>query len=200
METVELGDVRIHVVTAWPGLPGESDRVARELSRLDPALILADLDTEDALALQRVAAEPRPRFAPTFIDALFEEELARRFTATGDTPAEHPFLGAARVARNRKAGFLPLRPHATPPGFFARRRARKAVAAIAPGKPEDFVPAYARALAREAAWDPVEDARAAQPRLRRALDDGRGPLVALVQAHRAPALLKQIRETRSVRA
>jgi hypothetical protein len=199
METVELGDVRVHVVTTWPGLPGESDRVARELGRLDPAVLLADLDTEDALRLQKGAGEPRPRFEPSFVDALFQEEVARRFS-DGKTPAEHPFLGAARVARNRKAGFLPLRPQGKAPGFFARRRARRAALEVQAGSVEAFAPAFAEAMKREAVWDAAEDATSAQPRLRRALEEGRGPLVALVQAHRAPQMVEALRASRRMRA
>lgn len=199
METVELGDVRLHVVTTWPGLAGESDRVAREVSRLDPALVLADLDTEDALRLQQASGQRQPRFEPSFLDALFQAEVARRFS-DGDVPSEHPFLGAARVVRNRKATFLPLRPRAEGLGFFARRRARKAAAAIPPTKVEDFGAAFASALTREGLWDAAGDVAASEPRVRRALDEGRGPLAVLVQAHRAPALLAQLRSVRRPRA
>lgn len=198
METVELGDVRLHVVTTWPGLSGEADRIAREVSRLDPALLLADLDTEDALRLQQAAGERQPRFEPGFLDALFQEEVARRY-ANGDIPHEHPLLGAARVARNRKATFLPMRPKGTQPGFFARRRARKAAQAIPDVRIEAFGPAFAAAMTKAVAWDPAADVAAGEPRVRRALEDGRGPLVALVQAHRAGALLDQLHNVRRTR-
>lgn len=199
METVELGGVRVHVVTTWPGLSGEADRVAREVSRLDPALVLADLGTEDALRLQQAAALPRPVFEASFVDALFEEEVARRYAEKGPH-GEHPFLGAARVARNRKATFLPLRPQAEAPGWFARRRARKAALAIAPCTVEEFGGRFARAMHEAGVWDSAQDVASAEPRVRRALEEGRGPLVALVQAHRAPALVEQLRSTRRVRA
>lgn len=199
METVELGDVRVHVVTTWPGLAGESDRVAREVGRLDPALLLADLDTEDALRLQKGASDARPRFEPSFVDALFQSEVARRFS-DGKTPTEHPFLGAARVARNRKASFVPLRPQGKAPGFFARRRARRAASELQAGAIEAFGAAFAQAMAREGVWDPAADAEAAAPRLRRALEEGRAPLVALVQAHRAPQLVEALRGSRRPRA
>jgi hypothetical protein len=195
METVELGDVRLHVVTTWPGLSGEADRVAREVSRLDPALVLADLDTESALRLQVASGDAKVRFEPAFLDALFEQEVARRFTEAGPH-GEHPFLGAARVARNRKATFLPLRPKGDAPGFFARRRARKAALAIPDCKVEAFAPAFSAAMASAGAWDPAKEVASCQPRVRRALEEGRGPLVVLVQAHRAPALVEQLRATR----
>ena len=200
METVELGDVRLHVVTTWPGLPGEADRVAREVSRLDPALVLADLDTESALRLQKASGDARSRFEPSFLDALFEQEVARRFSQAAGPHAEHPFLGAARVARNRKATFLPLRPAGKDPGFFARRRARKAALAIPEGKVEAFAPAFCAAMAEARAWDPAQEIDACEPRVRRALEEGRGPLVVLVQAHRAPALVERLRATRRIRA
>lgn len=200
METVELGDVRLHVVTTWPGLPGEADRVAREVSRLDPALVLADLDTESALRLQQASGDAKGRFEPSFLDALFEEEVARRFSQAAGPRAEHPFVGAARVARNRKATFLPLRPKGDEPGFFARRRARKAALAIPQGAVEAFAPAFSAAMASARAWDPAREVASCEPRVRRALEEGRGPLVVLVQAHRAPALVEQLRATRRIRA
>lgn len=198
METVELGDVRLHVVTTWPGLSGEADRVAREVSRLDPALLLADLDTEGALRLQ-AAAGAKGAFEPAFLDALFEAEVARRYSS-GGPPGEHPFLGAARVARNRRSSFLPLRPKADEPGFFTRRRARKAALAIPACTVEDFGPAFAEAMVRVDAWDPAAEVASSEARVRRALEEGRGPLVALVQAHRAPRYLDQLRATRRIRA
>lgn len=199
METVELGDVRLHVLTTWPGLSGESDRVAREVARLDPALVLADLDTDAALRLQHAAGQAKGAFEPAFLDALFQGEVARRF-ADAAPPGEHPFLGAARIVRNRKASFLPLRPSAAEPGFFARRRARKAALAIPSCTVERFGPAFAEAMAGADAWDPAADVASSEARVRRALEEGRGPLVALVQAHRAPAYVDQLRSTRRIRA
>lgn len=196
METVELGDVRLHVLTTWPGAPGESDRVAREVARLDPAVLLADLDTEDALRLQKAHGDGAKPYEPGFVDDLFQREIARRY-AKGDSPSEHPFVGAARVARTRKATFLPLRP--TPHkkiGFFARRRARKAAEAIPPGPIEHFGRQFALAMTKAEVWEPAADVAASEPRVTRALDEGRGPLVALVQAHRAAPLVERLRENR----
>lgn len=197
MDTVDLGGVRLHVLAVWPGLPGESDRVAREMGALDPAVVLADLDTDDALRLREAVGKPKAAFTPSFVDALFHDEVVARF-AKDALPGEHPVLAAARVARNRGAAILPLRPTAKKTGLFARRRARKAAQAIGAVDIKAFGPAYASALAREDVWSAEEDAEAAWPRLTRALTDGRAPLLCLVQAHRAAPVLARLQNTRRI--
>src|SRR5579872_2997050 len=119
METVDLGGVRLHVLPVWPGLPGEGDRVAREMGALDPAVVLMDLDTDDALRLRAAvgAASGKAAFAPSFIDQLFHDEVVARY-AKDALPGEHPVLVAACVARNRGAVTIPLRATAPKPGFF----------------------------------------------------------------------------------
>lgn len=197
MDTVDLGGVRLHVLAVWPGLPGEADRVARELGALDPAVVLLDLDTEGALRLRgAVGASPAP-FEPAFVDALFQEQVTARYGKDA-LPGEHPLVAAARVARNRDATLVPLRPTTKDPGFFDRRRANRAAQAIPDGKIDGFGAAYARTLKAESVWDADADADAAWPRLTRALTDGRAPLACLTQAHRAEPLLDRLRNTQRV--
>jgi len=78
MDVVELGGMRLHMLTAFPGLPGEGERVIRMLSRLGPAVILADVDTGDALRMRAALAAKKP-FEPAFVDALFHDDARRRF-------------------------------------------------------------------------------------------------------------------------
>ncbi|MEA3200892.1 MAG: hypothetical protein QOE90_2320 [Thermoplasmata archaeon] len=197
METVDLGGVRLHVLPVWPGLPGEGDRVAREMGALDPAVVLMDLDTDDALRLREAVGAAKPAFVPSFVDQLFHDEVVARY-AKDALPGEHPVLVAARVARNRGAVTIPLRATAPKPGFFDRRRARKAAASVAPVDIKSFGPAFADALAKADVWRAQEDADAAWGRLTRALTDGRAPLLCLVQAHRAAPLLSHLQNTRRV--
>ncbi|GEM_PF-5087885 len=197
MDTVDLGGVRLHVLAVWPGLPGEADRVAREMAALDPAVVLADLDTDDALRLREGVEKPKGAFEPSFVDALLRDEIVARY-AKDALPGEHPVLAAARVARNRGASILPLRPTAHMPGLFDRRRARKAAAAVPAVDIKSFGPAFAAALAKEDVWSAEADAEAAWPRLTRALTDGRAPLLCLAQAHRAAPILKRLHETRRI--
>jgi len=197
MDAVDLGGVRLHVLAVWPGLPGEADRVAHEMGVLDPAVLLVDLDTEGALRLRESVGNAKTPFAPAFVDRLFQDEVTARFGKDA-LPGENPLVAAARVARNRDAVIVPLRPTASDPGFFDRRRAKKAAAAL-PAQPiEKFGPAFAAALAAEGIWSAPADAEAAWPRLTRALTDGRAPLLCLVQAHRAAPLLDKLRSTRRV--
>lgn len=188
MDTLDLGGIRLHVLVAWPGLPGESERVARAAAGLDPAIVLADLDTAAALRLREALAGPRPRVEPSFVDGLFAERVRERF-GQGE-PLEFPFLALGRMARDRRWDLVPLRPAEARPGFFARRRlARRAARADAPAL-EAMPAAFAAAL--EGAWDPAQDALAAEPRLRHALGEGRAPVLAVLQAHRAEAMLRRI--------
>lgn len=195
MDTVDLGGVRLHVLAVWPGLPGEGDRVARELAALDPAVLLVDLDTDDALRLREAVGQPKGVFAPSFVDQLFHDEVVARY-AKDALPGENPMLVAARVARNRGAATLPLRPTANRPGMFERRRARKAAAALPAADIKAFGPAFAAALAKADVWRAADDAEAMWPRLTRALTDGRAPLVCVVQAHRAAPVLERLQNTR----
>lgn len=201
VQALELGGVRLHLLTLQPGLPGEADRVARELDALDPAVLAADADTDDALRLREAAAAHRQPFHPSFVDALYRDEVARRFGAGAVRHhEEHPLLAAARFARSRKASLVPLRPVGGRPGFFARRRARAAAADATAGSPDDYADAFARALAAARAWDARAEVDAAQARLSRALTDGRAPVVALVQAHRARAFRDALAATRWIPA
>jgi hypothetical protein len=195
METVDLGGVRVHVLPVWPGLPGEGDRVAREMAALDPAVVLMDLDTDDALRLRESVGGAKPPFKPAFVDRLFHDEVVARY-AKDALPGEHPVVVAARVARNRGAATIPLRPTGPRPGFFDRRRAKRAVAEAPACEIQAFGPAFARALAAADVWRAEEEAEAAWPRLTRALTDGRAPLLCLVQAHRAAPVIARLQSTR----
>lgn len=191
MDVVELGGARLHILRVHPGLPHEADRVTRELQRLAPAVVLGDLSTDDALRLRAALAAKKP-FEPAFLDALFAEGSAERF-APEQKPAEHPLAAAARFARDRRADFVPLRPNGERPGFFARRRLKKRARGAGATAPEAFPGAFAKALAGH--WDAASDVEAAHKRLVHALAEGRAPVVAVVQAHRADAYLAAVRAT-----
>lgn len=197
VETVELGGIRLHVLAAYPGLPGEGDRVHRTLQRLDPAIVLGDLDTDDALRVRAALGEKKGVYEPSFIDGLFADEARRRF-APEATPGEHPLMAAARLARDKRLDFVPVRPLAPRPGFFARSRARKAAAAAPAGTPEEWPEAFADAMQKAEAWDPASEVDQAHRRVARALADGRAPVVAVVQAHRARRYLDAARSMRRV--
>ncbi|HVM45534.1 MAG TPA: hypothetical protein VM582_06325, partial [Candidatus Thermoplasmatota archaeon] len=100
---------------------------------------------------------------------------------------------SARFARDRRAEFVPLRPIAPRPGLFARHRMRKAAKRAQSPSHEAFARAFAAALSH--AWDPAAEVDAAQKRLVGALTEGRAPVVAVVQAHRAEAYLAAARAT-----
>lgn len=197
MDTVDLGGVRLHVVTAYPGLPGEGERVSRALAKLDPAVVLADVDTDDALRLRESIASGQGAFEPSFVDALFEAEARRRFAPDAQA-GEHPLLAAARLARDRKATYVPLRPLADRPGFFARRRGAKAARAARGATTEDFPEGFAAALEREKVWTAKADVEAAHKRLTRALSEGRAPIALVLQAHRAAPFLEALQSTRRI--
>lgn len=197
METVELGGVRLHVLTVHPGLPGEGDRAARALAKLDPAVVLADLDTDDALRLREAVGSARVPFVPSYVDSLFAEEMRRRFAPESD-PDEHPLVASARAARDHKASLVPMRPLAPRPGFFARRRGAKAARSAPGATPEDLGPGFAEALKREKVWDAAADVEAARKRITHALTEGRAPVAAVVQAHRAAAFLEALESTRRI--
>lgn len=192
MDTVDLGAARLHVVTALPGLPGDADRVVREVASLDPAVVLVDLDTDECLRLLEWLGRSSKPFAMSYVDGLLQDEMARRF-APGERAAEHPVIAAARDARRKHRSFIPMRPITPDPGWLARRRGRAAARGIAEGsKPREFADAFARALAEAKAWRAAADVGAAHQRVQRALEDGRAPVVALVQAHRATAFLASL--------
>lgn len=192
METVELGGARLHVLSAWPGVPGESDRIAREIAKLDPAIILADVDTRAALTLRETA------FAPSFVDRLFAEEAKRRFAPETRGLPEHPLVAAGRIARNKKLTLMPMRPSAKEPGFFARRRATKAIRGIAEIPQDAFPQAFADAARAAGVFDAGADADASQPRLAQALGEGRAPVLALLQPQRVAPFLAIVRAARKV--
>lgn len=193
MDTVDLGAARLHVVTALPGLPGDADRVLREIASVDPAVILADLDTDECLRLIESLGRSNKPYARAYVDDLLEEELNARF-GEGRRAGESPMVAAARHARKHHASFIPLRPVTSDPGWLARRRGRKAVRALPAGlDPLDLADAFAIALRERKVWRAEEDVAASQPRLHRTLTDGRAPIVALVQAHRVAPFLLSLR-------
>ena len=181
MDLVEFGGARLHVHVAMPGIPGEADRVKRAIASLDPAIIVADIDTQEALSL-------RTQFVPSFVDGLVAHEANRRF-AKGDPAGDHPLVATARLASTHKADLIALRPTAKRPNFFARRRAAAALVEISADDPRSFAIEVSPALAKAQVWRAREDAEAALPRLERALDGGRAPVAIVTQAHRADALL-----------
>lgn len=193
MRTLELGGIRLHALVVHPGAPGEADRTSRALALADPALVLADLDTEAALRATEAIGESRRPFEGGFIDDLFARESARRF-AKGARAEEHPLVAAARTARNKGAAFVALRPAEARPGFFARARAKRAAQGAPGDDPEAFARAFGVALASRGLFDAAAGAKAAMPRLARALDEGRAPVVAVLQAHRAEAVLRAARD------
>ena len=191
MDVVELGGIRLHILRVHPGLPHEADRVARELQKLTPAVVLADLTTDDALQLRGALAEKKP-FEPGFVDALFYDVTRARYAGEATT-LEHPIAAAARFARDRRSEFIPLRPIEKRPGWLKRRRARKAAERAEAATFEHYPGAFVKALA--GTWDPIADVEAAQKRLLRVLAEGRAPIVAVVQAHRHEAYLAAARAT-----
>lgn len=197
METVELGGVRLHVRTVTPGAPGEADRVLRDLARLSPAIVMVDLDTDAALRARAALAAKNGVFEPSFVDALFAAEVKRRF-APESIEGEHPVVAAARFARDKRAELLSVLPPSPRPGFFARRRASKAVAALAADSAEKLGAQLPDALAAAKAWDARAEADGAHRRILKALQDGRAPLVLVAQPHRAPLLLERLMQTRRV--
>jgi len=191
MDVVELGGIRLHLLRVHPGLPHEADRVTRELQRLAPAVVLGDLTTADALRLRGALAEKKP-FEPGFVDALYYDATRERFAGDATT-VEHPLAAAARFARDRRSEFIPLLPITKKPGFLARRRMRKAVERAQAATHEAFPAAFVKALA--GAWEPRDDVEPAHRRTLRALQEGRAPVVAVVQAHRADAFLQLVHAT-----
>lgn len=193
MDTIDLGAARLHLVVAHPGLPGEADRVVREIGRLAPVVVLADLGTDEGLRL-REAVDRKTPFEPHYVDALFADESHRRFA--GDAPRdEDPFVAAARDARAHKRSFVPMRASGGGLGLFARRRAKRAASEIAADTPEAFAGTFAEALWHAHAWDATPEAAAMQQRAVRTLQEGRAPVAALIQAHRAPAFRSILAET-----
>lgn len=197
VETVELGGIRVHVLVAHPGMPGEGDRLLGVLRKLDPAVVLADLDASDALRIRAALADRRGRYEPGFVDALYAEESRRRF-APDDAPHEPPMLSVARWARDRHIDMIPVRPLAAKPGFFARRRARKAARRAEAADPGSWPAAFAAAMRDAGA--PQGETDTAHKRVMRALGEGRAPVVLLVQAHRAESHLALLREQRRIPA
>lgn len=191
MDVVELGGIRLHILRVHPGLPHEADRVARELQKLVPAIVLGDLTTDDALQLRGALAQKK-EFEPAFVDHLFYDETRARYGPDPKT-TEHPIAAAARFARDHRSEFIPLRPIQRKPGWLKRRRARKAATRAEAASFEHFPRAFVEALA--GTWDPVAEVDAAQKRLLRVLADGRAPVVAVVQAHRYDAYLAAARTT-----
>lgn len=193
MDTVDLGGARLHVVTAIPGVPGDAERVLRELHRLDPAVVLVDLDTDECLRLiESLGRSTRP-YALSYVDGLLREEMARRYGGEASRGETHPLTAAARDARAHQRSFIPLRPISLDPGWVRRRRGRAAVRAVPEmAAPRAFADAFARVLATADVWRAEKDVGEAQPRLHRALLDGRAPVAAIVQAHRVAPFLASL--------
>lgn len=198
MDVVELGGVRLHLLTAYPGLPGEADRVVRHLQRLQPAVILGDVDTDDALRMRAALASKKP-FEPGFVDALFAAEARRRFAAESKA-GEHPLAAASRYARDRGAEFIPLRALADKPGFLKRRRARKAVEALEAKDPDVFPEAFERALREADVWSADAEIEGTRKRMVRAVSAGRAPVVAILQPHRRPSFEDAVLATGRIHA
>lgn len=186
MDVVELGGVRLHLLSTFPGLPHEGERALRTLTRLAPAVILGDVDTSDALRIREALTHKKSTFEPSFVDALFRDEAQRRF-APDVHPGEHPLVATARYARDRHAQFVPLRAIAARPGFLARRRAARALRHVEAKDPVAFAHAFELALAEADVWRAQEDVAPAHGRMLRALSDGRAPIIAVLQAHRQAA-------------
>lgn len=200
METVDLGGVRLHVVVTTPGLPGEAARVVKALASIEAAAILTDMDTDECLRLLEALGRANRPYALSYVDGLFQEQVRARY-APHERASEHPFLDVARYARKTRASLIPMRPVTADPGWLARRRGRK-VASLIPEtvEPGALGPAFADALAGAKVWRAEDDARAAQTRLLRTLAEGRAPVAAVIQAHRAPATLAWLRAERRVPA
>lgn len=198
MDVVELGGVRLHLLTAYPGLPGAADRILQPLQRLAPAIILGDVDTDDALRMRAALAAKKP-FEPGFVDALFLTEARRRF-ADDRKPGEHPLAAAARYARDRGAEFIPLRALADSPGFLKRRRARKAVEALDVRDPDLFPEAFERALREADVWSADAEIESTRKRMVRAVSAGRAPVVAILQPHRRPSFEDAVLATGRIHA
>lgn len=198
MDVVELGGIRLHMLTAYPGLPGEADRVIQALRQLGPAVVLADLDTDDALRL-RAALAAKKAFEPGFVDALFAAEAQRRF-APEAKGGEHPLAAAARYARDRHADLIPMRALAPRPGFFVRRRARRVAEAIVGADVEAFPEAFERAMREASVWSADAEIAATRKRMLRVLGDGRAPVVAVVQPHRREAFEEAVLATGRIHA
>jgi hypothetical protein len=199
MDVVELGGMRLHLLTAYPGIPGEAERVTRTLTRLGPAVILGDVDTEDGLRIRASLSDKKVPFEPGFVDKLFMDEAHRRY-APDAKPGEHPLVAAARSGRDRRADFVPLRTIMPSPGFLARRRATKAARAVAISSPEAFPHAFEVALSAIDVWHPELEVEAAQKRFVRTLSEGRAPAVAVMQAHRQAAFEDAVLKTRRIHA
>lgn len=183
MQTVELGGVRLHVLVVQPGLAGESDRASSALAQLDPATVILDVDTDEALRLREGDARP---YAPGYVDGLYAEEVQRRFTSAR-SDEEHPFVAVARVARNLRSGIVALRAQGVKPGLFASGRARRAARSVKNVDASLLGAAFAQALHEAGAWDAALDAAGGAKRLERALDEARAPIVLVVPGHRAAA-------------
>jgi hypothetical protein len=198
MDVVELGGIRLHLLTAYPGLPGEADRVVQALRRLGPAVILADMDTDDALRVRAALAAKKP-FQPGFVDALFCAQAQRRF-APDAKRVEHPLAAAARYARDRHADLIPMRAIAPKPGFFLRRRARKIADAIARADVDAFPQAFERAMREASVWSPDAEIEAVRKRMMRVLAEGRAPVIAILQPHRRDAFEEAVLATGRIHA
>lgn len=181
--------LRVH-----PGLPGEADRVAREIARVEPGTLLVDLDTESALRLVELKGKGARKFTPSFVDALYQSATHARF-AKGMDAELHPLAAAHRSARANKADFIALRAPPREPGIFSRWSLRRDIKGIADSSdPDAFTRAFTARLVKRGALDPASDVKGMAPRLESALDSGRAPYLALMQAPRADAFLAHVRK------
>lgn len=194
VQTVELGPLRLHALRIHPGVPGEADRVAREIARVDPGTLLVDLDTDAALRALEAKGPAAASFRPGFVDGLYYDATRERF-AKQVAREPHPLVMALRTARTHRTDFIALRTPGDEPGFFARAGARRAISRI--GEDQDaeaFTRAFASTLVKRGAFDPAADVAGMMPRLENALDSGRAPFLALMQAPRADAFLQKVKK------
>lgn len=125
-----FGPERLHAFLVAPGRAGEARRLADALAQTAPLTVAALVAPGHALALRQSLAGAR---AETPFDAhLVASEVARRHHGED----VDPFLAAAKHARSADVPFVPLLPAAKAPGFFARRRLRRAAEAAPTGLDE----------------------------------------------------------------
>lgn len=125
-----FGPERLHAFLVTPGRTGDGRRLAEGLRATQPLAVAALVDPGHALALRQTLAGAKGE-AP-FVPKLVASEVASRHR--GDDA--DVYLSAARYAREADVPFVPLLPPEKGPGFFARRRLRRAIASAPTGGDE----------------------------------------------------------------